>query len=278
MADFEKDYRDLERDLSFVPVDNPNPKRLTPEQMAHFNEHGYIRPLRIFDDAAVVRNRDYFDTLLAAVGGRNSYSINGYHTRCRGIYDLCFNPLILDYIEDLVGPDFVFWSTHFFCKMPSDPKKVPWHQDASYWPMTPAGTVTVWLAIDDADVENAAMKFIPGTHRMGHLKWRDTDGLAVLNQEIVDTDKLAEPVYNCLRAGEISLHADMLAHGSDPNTSDRRRCGLTIRYCPVTVHAGEGWNASASICRGTDSTGHWPNNPRPPGEDPAGGPGQVAAD
>ena len=70
MADFEKDYRDLERDLSFVPVDNPNPKRLTPEQMGHFNEHGYIRPLRIFDDAAVVRNRDYFDTLLAAVSGR----------------------------------------------------------------------------------------------------------------------------------------------------------------------------------------------------------------
>ena len=34
MADFEKDYRDLERDLSFVPVDNPNPKRLTPEQIA----------------------------------------------------------------------------------------------------------------------------------------------------------------------------------------------------------------------------------------------------
>ena len=93
-----------------------------------------------------------------------------------------------------------------------------------------------------------------------------------------DTDKLAEPVYNCLRAGELSLHADMLAHGSDPNTSDRRRCGLTIRYCPVTVHAGEGWNAGASICRGTDPTGHWPNNPRPPGEDPAGGPGQVAAD
>jgi len=53
------------------------------------------------------------------------------------------------------GPDVIAWGSHFFCKQPHDPRKVAWHQDASYWPLTPARTVTVWLAIDDADIANA---------------------------------------------------------------------------------------------------------------------------
>ena len=36
------------RDLSFAPVANPSPKRLTQTQIAHYNEHGYVKPLPIF--------------------------------------------------------------------------------------------------------------------------------------------------------------------------------------------------------------------------------------
>ena len=37
---------------------------------------------------------------------------------------------------------------------------------------------------------------------------------------------------NAMPAGYISLHADLLIHGSAPNLSTtRRRCGLTLRYC-----------------------------------------------
>ena len=52
----------------------------------------------------------------------------------------------------------IAWGSHFFCKMPGDGKRVSWHQDASYWPLTPSKAVTVWLAIDDADAENACMR------------------------------------------------------------------------------------------------------------------------
>jgi ectoine hydroxylase-related dioxygenase (phytanoyl-CoA dioxygenase family) len=66
-----------------------------------------------------------------------------------------------------------------------------------------------------------------------------------------------------LKAGEISLHSDLLVHGSQPNRSQRRRCGLTLRYCPPDVHAYLGWNAMAITCRGKDPSGHWGNIPRP---------------
>ena len=264
------DLEGVERDLSFVPVDNPTPKVLTADQIAHFNQHGFIRPIRIFEENEVAQNRVYFDELLERVMAENedadSYSVNGYHTRCAVLYDMCLESRILDAVEDLVGPNLVAWGTHYFCKMPHDEHKVPWHQDASYWPFDRSKTVTVWLAIDDADEENAAMKFIPGTHKMGHLEWQKTNDPAVLTQEIVDVDKLGKPCYDTLKAGEMSLHADMLAHGSDPNLSDRRRCGLTIRYCPVEVRALTDWHKNAIVCRGSDPAGHWVSRPRPVAE------------
>lgn len=60
----------------------------------------------------------------------------------------------------------------------------------------------------------------------------------------------------------------MLAHGSGPNESNRRRCGLTIRYCPVEVRALQPWNHDSVWCRGSDPAGHWANVPRPEGEKP----------
>ena len=255
-------------DLSFIPVENPTPKLLTRDQVDHYNEHGYVRPLKIFDDAEVVRNREYFDSLLsqieAAHEGRDSYSVNGFHRYCRGLYDLTRHPVILDYVEDILGPNFLAWGTHYFCKLPHDEKKVPWHQDASYWPFNMSRTVTVWLAIDDVDEENAAMQFVPGTHRMGPLEWKNASGPAVLYQEIQEVESYGKPVSDTLKAGEISLHADMLAHGSLPNHSSRRRCGLTIRYCPPEVkRTTEDWTNEAVQCRGEDPYGHWNYVERP---------------
>ena len=260
-----------ERDLSFQPVVNDAPRRLTRDQIRFYNEFGYVMPLSAYAPAPAVKNRAYFDDLLRKVqqarSDLDSYSINGFHVHCRGLYDIATNPVILDHVSDLIGPDVVCWGSHFFCKQPHDPRKVAWHQDASYWPFTPARTVTVWLAIDDTDRENAAMMFLPGTHRHGHLKWRQVEkDKAVLNQEIENASQLGQPVHDELKAGQFSLHADMLAHGSEPNGSDRRRCGLTIRYCPPTVKSlNPRWIGGAILCRGSGG-GEWTYNPRPDGE------------
>ncbi len=260
-----------ERDLSFQPVVNAAPRRLTRQQIQFYNEFGYVMPLSACPPAEATQNRAYFDDLLRKVqqarSDLDSYSINGFHACCRGLYDIVMNPVILDHVQDLVGPDVICWGTHFFCKQPHDPRKVAWHQDASYWPFTPARTVTVWLAIDDTDRENAAMMFLPGTHRHGHLKWRQVEKeKAVLNQEIENAAQLGQPVHDELKAGQFSLHADMLAHGSEPNASGRRRCGLTIRYCPPTVKSlNPRWTGGAILCAGAGG-GAWTYHPRPDGE------------
>jgi ectoine hydroxylase-related dioxygenase (phytanoyl-CoA dioxygenase family) len=149
-------------------------------------------------------------------------------------------------------------------------RQVPWHQDASFWALTPARTVTVWLAIDDADAENSAMRFIPGSHNKGALPIRRTDDKSVFHIETDGADQMGDPFTNTLKAGEMSLHADMLVHGSLANASDRRRCGFTLRYCPPEVQiVDEGWaqGVEAILCRGEDPSGHWTHHPRPENDD-----------
>jgi ectoine hydroxylase-related dioxygenase (phytanoyl-CoA dioxygenase family) len=256
--------------LRFHPSPVTNPQALTRDQVASFNRDGYMTGLRVFDAAGAEANRRYFDDLLARVlsAGGTSYSISTAHLRYGPVYDLLTHPRIVAVVRDLLGEDVVAWGSHYFCKLPGDGKTVPWHQDASYWPLTPSKAVTVWLAIDDADRGNACMRVIPGSHHFGHLTYRMTEDAdqTVLNQEVESAERYGAPVDLELKAGEISVHSDLLLHGSGANTSDRRRCGLTLRYCAADVRAYEGWSAKGVVVSGRDAAGHWGNPPRPAAE------------
>ena len=258
---------EVERDLAFYPVRNSAPQILTPEQIEQFNRDGYIRSLPVFSDLEISGIRDYFDRLLmkVAASGGDSYSISSAHLKYGRVWDILTESRIVAYVRDLLGPNVVGWGSHFFCKMPRDGKSVAWHQDSSYWPLSPSKAVTVWLAVDDADVENACMRFIAGSQHFGKLTYRPSDSSEhnVLNQTIENVEQFGSFVDDCLRAGEISIHSDLLLHGSEANTSDRRRCGLTLRYAPTDVHAHMNWNEKGVWVSGEDSRGHWANRARP---------------
>jgi non-heme Fe2+,alpha-ketoglutarate-dependent halogenase len=256
----------LQRDLRFHPATTRDPQVLTPAQIEHFNREGFLKGIRIFPDAEADAIRAYFDNLLAktlAAGG-DSYSISTAHARHGRVWDLLTEPRIVAVVKDLLGGDVIGWGSHFFCKMPGDGKTVAWHQDASYWPLTPSKAVTVWLAIDDADRGNACMKFIPGSHHYGHLTYKLTEdsGANVLNQEVENAEGIGAPVYDELKAGEISVHSDLTLHGSEANTSNRRRCGLTLRYTTADVVAGMDWAQKGVVVSG-QPVPHWANRPRP---------------
>jgi len=261
------DVTEIARNLVFHPSTVTAPKRLTPAQVAAYNRDGYLKGIRIFNAAESSEQRRYFNALLAKVmaAGGDSYSIGTAHRKYGKVYDLLTEPRIVAHVKDLLGEDVVGWGSHYFCKMPHDGKRVSWHQDASFWPMTPSKTVTVWLAIDDADVENACMRFVPGSQHFGHLTYHlsEQDENNVLNQTVANAEQFGQPVDDQLKAGEISMHSDLLLHGSEANNSDRRRCGLTLRYCAAEVRAHLDWNQKGVIVSGTDPSGHWSNYPRP---------------
>lgn len=257
-------------DLSFKPAQPSAPKTLTHDQIAHYNQQGFVQPFNIYGAEEIAAVRARIDEHMDAMGEAGGYGINCYQARLASIWDIATDRRILDHVEDIVGPDIVCWATAILSKRAHDPKQVPWHQDASFWSLSPARTVTVWLAIDDADAHNSAMRFIPATHDKGALATAETDAQSVFHKGIADAETLGVPFTNALKAGQISMHADMLVHGSLANTSDRRRCGLTLRYCPPQVRITDAqWarGVEAIICRGSDPTGQWQHHQRPQNDD-----------
>lgn len=261
------DLEEAHRRLAFHPVANQTPSHLTRSQVTAFNARGFVTGIPVFGKAEIAAIRARFDELLATVlaAGKDSYSISSAHLYHADAYDLLTDRRLVGYVSDLLGEDVVGWGCHFFCKMPHDGKRVAWHQDATYWPLTPSKTVTVWLAVDDADRDNACMRFLAGSHLEGALDFEleNDDPDEVLNQRVLDVERFGDPVDNVLGAGEMSLHSDLLLHGSEANESERRRCGLTLRYCSADVRAYLDWHLKGVVVLGADSGGHWANPSRP---------------
>ncbi len=263
----QEDLASLDRDLGFQEVETEDPRELTADQIQTYNREGYIKPVPIFEEKEITKYREHLEGMMEAAldAGQSSYSIISAHLKSPLVYDILGNERIVAHVKDILGEHVVGWGAHCLCKLPGDGKQISWHQDASYWPLTPSRTVTAWLAVDDADIDNACMRFVAGSHRRGHIHYRASDASEqnVLNQTVDDVEQYGEVVYDELKAGEISLHSDLLLHGSDVNRSNRRRFGLTLRYCATEVRAALGWNLEGIVVSGADPSGHWANPPQP---------------
>ena len=154
-----------------------------------------------------------------------------------GFIDFCKNEKILDYVSQLIGPDFALWNSSFFAKPPIDGHATPWHQDGQYWPIRPLATCTVWLAVDDSTPENGCLKFIKGSHIDQKLKSHNENNSKnlTLNQELANEEfDETEAVNLVLDRGQISLHDVYLVHGSEANNSPKARRAITMRFMPTT--------------------------------------------
>jgi len=243
---------------------------LTEAQKKFYHDNGYLIGLpAIYTPEEMRRINAELPPLLALLKpGESTKDIREWHEESLYLYDIAMNPKILDLVEGILGPDFYLWASNFFIKDPHTTAIVGWHQDAYYWPMAPQGrTVTVWLAFDDVDAENGAMKIIPGSHVSGIIKHkRSTQTDSVLTLEL-ERGSFREDtaVQFRLKAGEVSLHDDRAVHGSPANPSDRRRAGLTLRYSTTDVKNDLGVNPNfkAYLARGADAFHHNPEGRKP---------------
>lgn len=244
---------------------------LTSDQVAEYHEKGYVVPdYRLSEETLESIRRDH-DRLLAAHPD--------FRDNCSALlsYDMAFlnyarDPNILDMAEQVIGPDIALWNMSFFAKPAHNGKKTPYHQDGEYWPIRPLATCTVWIAVDDATVENGCLKLIPGSHKdkrlMAHEQRNDPE--LTLQQELLPKEFDESAAENLvLEAGQMSLHDIYLAHGSEINTSDKPRRGMTLRLMPTTsvynrdvareMYAARGGNDmshhSVFLLRGEDRSG-----------------------
>lgn len=247
---------------------------LSSEQIAQYHDQGYVFPNYRLPQETLERIRADHDRLLADHPEHPEFRDN-----CANMLNFDFgflnyarNADILDMVEQLIGPDIALWNMSFFAKPAVNGKRTPWHQDGQYWPIRPLATCTVWIAVDDATVENGCMRFIPGSHKDKRLMQhnQNDDDALTLNQELKSNEYDESHAVNVvLEAGQISLHDVYLAHGSEINTSNKPRRGMTLRLMPTTslydrevahkMHAERGGRSMAHhslvLLRGKDACG-----------------------
>ena len=219
---------------------------ITDAEIAAYHRDGYVVPkgfqlnaselevLRDALDRVLADNRDILPDRLMNVhlNGGKPYGIKGQ----KAFHKLVHDERVIDMAEAMMGPDLVLLFTHLFCKPAKSNRMVPWHQDGPFWPVTPLASVTVWVALDDVDIGNGAMRVIPGSH---HGPYHEIelidDSNSTLNKRI-DARKIDESKAKSieLKAGQVSLHDIGIVHGSAVNSSNRRRAGLALRYMPAT--------------------------------------------
>ena len=245
------------------------PKLLSQSQIAQYRDEGYLAPIRVIGEAEAAGLRAALESVEARMGGPLRGDLrHKSHLLFPFLADLVRHPLLLDAVEDLLGPDLLCWSSSFFIKEAANPGFVSWHQDSTYWGLSAPEVATAWVALTPSNAENGAMAVIPGSHQMDQVPHRDTfhrHNLLTRGQEIaveVDESKAALLI---LRPGEMSLHHVRLVHGSAPNPSPDRRIGFAIRYIPTHIRQLEGED-SATLVRGRDRYGHFESEPRPDGE------------
>jgi hypothetical protein len=242
--------------------------RLSPAEVLRFRDEGYLiydRP--VLAEPEFLGLKTFFEELLDDLDAETRpESMDVPHFTYPKLLEWVLSDPMMDLVEPIIGPDIALFSTHFICKPKGDGRRVPWHEDSAYWSgkLDPMDVCTIWLAIDPSKKENGCMRVIPHTHRTGKMGFSDYDPVDpsqnVFSTEIIkgqrDDDR---QVLIELEPNQASLHDAKLIHGSEANTSNVRRCGLTMRFIPTTVrfdHEKNGDIHQIYFGRGQDHAGN----------------------
>ena len=138
---------------------------LTSEQVAQFDEQGFVVVPNLVDPVTLAAVCDDLDGLEAEVDaflqtredGRFSITETGaltiaIHavTRSSKAKALSAHPAILGLCHDLIGPDVrLYWDQAVY-KKTEKPRRVPWHQDNGYTYVEPQEYLTCLLYTSDA--------------------------------------------------------------------------------------------------------------------------------
>lgn len=100
--------------------------------------------------------------------------------------------------------------------------ETPWHQDEAYWdPKLDYQAVAAWLPLQDVDVHNGCLWFLPGSHRRGVLDHRHCGGDPAVHllETSVDVDRRGA-VAVPMSSGAMSFHHPRILHFAGGNRSD----------------------------------------------------------
>ena len=253
---------------------------LTEGEIRHFQEKGWVGPLDTFTVEELEPVKEYVETISEVVVSGNQPMLKFYnsfldyetprahHFSCEPLARLLKDRRIVGRLNQLGEANLLLWKTNFFHKMPGQ-GGIGWHQAIDYFGHKVDEDVpqekktlhfpkdksvhnfTIWLAIEDATLENGCLFFANGSHkhRFTTVRVPLSEGAfsALTSQKMSWQEKRSysksfdfneeeweiEPVP--VKAGQMIIFTEKVMHSAPTNRSDQIRFGINARYLPPSV-------------------------------------------
>ena len=136
------------------------------------------------------------------------------------------HPKLRAVLDAVLGREALLTQDMALVKPPGGVAK-PWHQDDAYFKIAPLTAVCgVWIALDDAGVENGCMQVWRGGHQVGALRHYHADDCEIVPDRLTNEQTLAVP----LPPGGALFFSGLLPHQTPINNSNLRRRALQFHY------------------------------------------------
>lgn len=153
--------------------------------------------------------------------------MHGYEDQHLVFQQLVAHARTQGFVSQVLGEKAILKNTMALSKPPFIGSEKPWHQDNAYFNWLPLEALaTVWIALDDATIENGCMHVLPGMHVKGGFKHCHTIDCQIVPGRLDYADAI--PVE--MKAGGAMIFSAMLPHQTPPNGSASRRRALQFQY------------------------------------------------
>ncbi|HWD41264.1 MAG TPA: phytanoyl-CoA dioxygenase family protein [Fimbriimonas sp.] len=248
--------------------------QLTVEQIRDFHLNGFLaitEPITTAGEIAQVR--DIYDDIFSRRAGRESgdqFDLAGTDEEGKqAALPQILNPskyapqldegqflkTAQSIVKQLLGPEAGLGIGHAIFKPAGVGAATPWHQDEAYWdPTLDYVSVSVWMPLQEATIENGCLWFMPGSNRWPVVPHQSIGGdVRIHGLEIVDTSVLKDPVACPLPPGGVTIHLNKTAHYAGPNQSGIPRRALImmggLAARPYPVQRSFPWNEVKETAR-----------------------------
>jgi len=229
---------------------------ISSDQVSFFRENGFI----IIEDFLSPGELEHWrETVMHAVMNRNGRKMPGKELKTGeddGINedaayygkvfdqllnlwqtDDCVKKLMLDerigkMAADLAGVNSIrIWHDQALFKRPwANPTS--WHLDTPFWSFSDRNALSIWVALDDATLQNGCLFFIPGSNHQTTFEnkgiGKNMDSIFEVYPQFMKTDPAAVP----MKAGSCSFHNGLTIHGANANMTSGFRRAMTCAYMP----------------------------------------------
>ena len=160
-----------------------------------------------------------------------------------GVKELMVDPRIGEMAAELAGVDGIrIWHDQALFKRPwANPTS--WHLDTPFWSFSDRNALSIWIALDDATLENGCLFFVPGSYKETEFEnkgiGKNMDSIFEVYPQFIKVPSVAAP----MKAGSCSFHNGLTIHGANANMSSGHRRAMTCAYMPD----GNVFNGQANI-------------------------------